>query len=1110
MNIFLFVTANEHERTAFEKKFIRHEERYILGKTYYLGKFGSYLASYIHIDEQGVTNPAATPLVGQLVNELHPVAVIMVGIAFGADENKQKIGDVLISDKILPYDSQKFLEDKTEYKEIPKEVGFQLLNAFREYREWNFSLPNSKQSVVYVGAVLTGSRLINNYEYRTQLLNDFADKNPIGGEMEAQGIYSIARLHGVVEWIIVKGICDWGYKKDNIDKEKNQETAAHAAVDYCFHVFSRDGVFDSLVNKKQETEKSRAIYINLAPTFESDINQLKPLSLNNSPNPMHYLSDGIGFYGRDEEISWLDRFCQTDETVQYTVVYGAGGVGKSKFLYEYIKGNINPDWRMCFVTENIITSLLSYADYRYPKNLLLVIDYASRHSEIIGKWLAKLTSINAIINKIRIVLIERHGQDGNSTSGVLNPWYEKLCGNTTQRRLLKGIEFGFLELNQITPASLGKMINDYIKTNYPKKQLGTEEISNIIEYASNGLGVNENQQSPLLILLITDAYISGQDYRDWNRTLLVQNYVERLLENWLVSLCDNDAKLYISLVRLLVFATVVNGFNINDDIPDIYSSDIVQLTENQLCKSILDGATGFADEVVHAIEPDIIGEFMVLNYLEKLITFKTKRKLIESFYYRPFVLSDFFFRCIDDFAETGTFDNFFRNYIELIKPPVDSELLNELYAFLLAKYFCHCHPDKKCDCLKIMKSMHIKEIRNKSHYIFGITPIYAFLLADLTVIKNIDEYTDRAYFTKAFQAAKHAIDELIQLSNEYSSMFPQILFAYTRALANFSYYSSENETHDCVLKVSALYTENHQKISGLAINYAMALNNYIMILGKTVNAINLAKAEDVIHNLENLYDLHVTGAINLHGMTVEIVNALSNPELRTAVEDEKKKFLEQANMYQEGVAIEYARGINNLIAFYTQMDRYEKAVELFDALKLLYDKHYAEMPEIKIEYAKALVNIIQGCKRDDANMILDELKQFYQTEKRERDVYMIRYAKALTNHLAQLIKDNVYCDDVDNTFNAVCSLYFENRDCSLDLTKCFALCLYYMFNILIRTQNPEKNGEELDTVYNMLLKVYRQSDPRIRETIGQYVEKINKMYSPTPFQSKSAQLPPQS
>lgn len=262
MNVFLFVTANDHERSAFKTKFVQHEEKYILGKTYYWGMFGKYPSAYIHIDEQGVTSPAAIPLVGHLVNELHPVAVVMVGIAFGADEQTQKIGDVLVSDKILPYDSQKLLENKTEYKETPKEVGFQLLNAFRERSEWVYHLNDNEQSIVFVGSILTGSILVNNYGYRAKLLNDFSYFKPIGGEMEAQGIYSICRLNGVVEWIIVKGICDWGYKKDTPNKESNQKTAANAAVDYCYHVFSRNGVFDTL-NQQIDSAIAKSTNINI-------------------------------------------------------------------------------------------------------------------------------------------------------------------------------------------------------------------------------------------------------------------------------------------------------------------------------------------------------------------------------------------------------------------------------------------------------------------------------------------------------------------------------------------------------------------------------------------------------------------------------------------------------------------------------------------------------------------------------------------------------------------------------------------------------------------------------------------------------------------------------
>lgn len=249
MGIFLFVTANLHEKAAFEKYYKCDTEKYILGKTYYLGRFGMYNAAYIHIDEQGPTNPAATLLVGELLRTLKPVAVVMVGIAFGADEKKQKIGDVLVSKRILPYDAQKILETGTHYKETPKDVGFQLFNAFGNSDNWEYFLDSKKKATVYIGAILTGSRLINNYKYRAQLLKDFKEYEPIGGEMEAYGIYSVCRLHGVAEWIIIKGICDWGYDKNNPHKENDQRVAANAAVDFCYNVFKRNGVFYELAEQ---------------------------------------------------------------------------------------------------------------------------------------------------------------------------------------------------------------------------------------------------------------------------------------------------------------------------------------------------------------------------------------------------------------------------------------------------------------------------------------------------------------------------------------------------------------------------------------------------------------------------------------------------------------------------------------------------------------------------------------------------------------------------------------------------------------------------------------------------------------------------------------------
>lgn len=180
------------------------------------------------------------------------------------------------------------------------------------------------QSVVHIGSILTGSKLINNYEFRSQLLRDFADSKPIGGEMEAQGIYSISRLHGISEWIIIKAICDWGYNKNNPNKQKDQETAANAAVDYCYHVFSRSGVFDSFVKKKQDDKSIQEVI------HANCIKKVKDLFSDNDPvkilidkaNEKSVAGDYVGaLHTAQEALKVAEEIDRNDEKYFLRVAY---------------------------------------------------------------------------------------------------------------------------------------------------------------------------------------------------------------------------------------------------------------------------------------------------------------------------------------------------------------------------------------------------------------------------------------------------------------------------------------------------------------------------------------------------------------------------------------------------------------------------------------------------------------------------------------------------------------------------------------------------------------------------------------------------------------------
>jgi len=334
-NSFLFITANNNEKEAFKKIFQSDKEDYIDGHLYNTGVFGNHYIVYIHIKIQGYTNPASMPLVGKLMTKIKPIAVIMVGIAFGINENKQKIGDVLVSDKILPYDSKKVQINDIIYKESPKEAGYYLVNAFRNNDEWEYDLGEGNKSTVHIGALLTGSELINNFQRKEDLVNHFKEYSPIGGDMEAFGVYSQCRQNSIDEWIIIKGISDWGYNKNN-NKENYQKIAANAAVEYCHFIFNKKNIFnDLLINNNINNHES--------------YNQEKYIIINNKK----YYTNQLFIFGcwKNRPLEWIILDIIDDKMLIITKDC------LINFPYHDIHENIT--WSQCTLRKQLIPNLLN-------------------------------------------------------------------------------------------------------------------------------------------------------------------------------------------------------------------------------------------------------------------------------------------------------------------------------------------------------------------------------------------------------------------------------------------------------------------------------------------------------------------------------------------------------------------------------------------------------------------------------------------------------------------------------------------------------------------------------------------------------------------------------
>ena len=176
------------------------------------------LEIYIVKTQMGSIGPGSSILtIESAIRNIRPDYIIMNGIAFGVNPKKQTIGDVLISKSVWNYESEKI----TENGRIPR--GFIIPASPKLIQMFELSAIDIGIRIHY-GTIASGEKLSDNKSFVDSLKT--VQPEIIGGDMESVGLASVChREH--CEWIVVKGICDWGYNKNNTThKKKNQEIAA--------------------------------------------------------------------------------------------------------------------------------------------------------------------------------------------------------------------------------------------------------------------------------------------------------------------------------------------------------------------------------------------------------------------------------------------------------------------------------------------------------------------------------------------------------------------------------------------------------------------------------------------------------------------------------------------------------------------------------------------------------------------------------------------------------------------------------------------------------------------------------------------------------------------
>jgi nucleoside phosphorylase len=231
-DVLLFVATQlelEALREAAVARNLQFEEQKSNIGTFYplgeLGELGGRRVVAVKTQTGGLGPKGSSANARFYVEKTGATSIILVGIAFGVDRRTQKVGDVLVSRQVFPYDDR-YVVDQGQgwhYDYANRDVRmFRASTALVTMVEQFLRVPANRDRA-RLGCLLTGSALVQSAGYRDFLVQrcSAAAKNIIGGEMEAIGLLSLHQRDQCI-WLIIKGISDFadGDSSDGLDAGK--------------------------------------------------------------------------------------------------------------------------------------------------------------------------------------------------------------------------------------------------------------------------------------------------------------------------------------------------------------------------------------------------------------------------------------------------------------------------------------------------------------------------------------------------------------------------------------------------------------------------------------------------------------------------------------------------------------------------------------------------------------------------------------------------------------------------------------------------------------------------------------------------------------------------
>lgn len=348
----VLLTVNKHEQTQLKAVFERHighslEQRQGASNEVYLdagevnGQRVMIAKSLIGSTGSGASFDTAI----NILEDLSPRVIIAVGIAWGAKNlGGQEIGDILISTRLRDAQHHKATPEKITLRGTIESANGTLLKTFLAAAE-------STGARAHEGLLISVETLFDDEQERDKFIA--ADQHQaIGGEMEGSGLLMALRraTDRRVDWLIVKAICDWGFKKneDELKKEQDQLTAAQSAAELCIATITQFRLVPSLI--KDQSNQPNLMTPHQANLTETEPSAAQPLASERSiaKTVQAYISKNSSF---SLDVGFPIKHRDWSEKVVFELYKLTEELGSTKYFL-YVHEGANQSKTLIYLTTN--------------------------------------------------------------------------------------------------------------------------------------------------------------------------------------------------------------------------------------------------------------------------------------------------------------------------------------------------------------------------------------------------------------------------------------------------------------------------------------------------------------------------------------------------------------------------------------------------------------------------------------------------------------------------------------------------------------------------------------------------------------------------------------